>query len=127
MSLFKMFRILIWIFSLILGCLCVFGLYPDFKHFPEVYYQRGFHIFYQSTSRIVWSIGTACVIFACGISKGKLINKILTLRFWIPLSRLSYSAYLIHCSVIFYLYSTQDRAMHIQDINMVCLHYLHDH
>lgn len=51
----------------------------------------------------------------------ELINKILTLRFWIPLSRLTYSAYLIHCTVIFYFYTTQERAMHIQDINMVAI------
>lgn len=61
---------MIWIMSIFTCSFCIFILYPDFKHFPGFYYDRFFHIVYQSTSRIIWAISVGLIIYACGISKG---------------------------------------------------------
>jgi hypothetical protein len=45
-------------------------LYPDMEVYPEVYYSRATHIFYQGFSRIIWAIGLAYIIYACETSNG---------------------------------------------------------
>ena len=41
------------------------------------------------------------------------------MKFWVPLSRLSYSAYLIHILFLLSFYSTQEHPLHIVDLNIV--------
>jgi peptidoglycan/LPS O-acetylase OafA/YrhL len=62
---------------------------------------------YTSSSRTVWSIGTAVVIYlsvgrGCWESGGgNMVSSILSWSCWTPLSHLSFGAYLIHPIVIF--------------------------
>jgi len=80
---------LIFILSSITLCgLILFGLYNYFNNKPMSTLS---HIMYQSTSRTVWSLGLAGIIYSCLISGG-IINDIL--------SRLSFSAYLVHITFI---------------------------
>jgi peptidoglycan/LPS O-acetylase OafA/YrhL len=48
-----------------------------------------------------------------------IINYILSWKLWIPLSRLCYTAYLIHQIVILYFYSTLEHTIHVNDQIMV--------
>lgn len=43
----------------------------------------------------------------------------LSLNLWLPLSRLTFSAYLIHSTMIYNHYYSQDHPIHGQDYNMV--------
>ena len=52
------------------------------------------------------------------ILKG-IVKKILNWSAWEPLSRISYSAYLVHFIVIYNFYTNQEHTFHIQDINIV--------
>ena len=110
---------LFWSLSLLITFLCIFIMWPDMLRYPDVYYTRAFHLIYQGFSRIAWALALAYVIYACETSNGGPIHKFLTLKCWIPLSRLSYSAFLVHLTVIFYFYTTQEHTLHIQDQNMV--------
>lgn len=82
--------------SITLCGLILFGLYNYFNKKPMSTLS---HIMYQSTSRTVWSLGLAGIIYSCLISGG-IINDILSWKIWIPLSRLSFSAYLVHITFI---------------------------
>ena len=94
-----------------------YGIYPDYSGGKQL--SRISHILYQSTSRIIWSIGLSYIIYACATSNGGLINKLLSLNLWIPLSRLTFSAYLIHSTLIYNHYYSQDHPIHGQDSIMV--------
>jgi len=52
--------------------------------------------FYNSMSRSTWGACVAWVILACATGNGGLVDSLLSLPVWVPLSRLTYAAYLIH-------------------------------
>ena len=47
-------------------------------------------------SRNIWGVGTACLIFICHHDGGGFVNTLLSNKFWIPISKLTYSLYLVH-------------------------------
>jgi len=57
-------------------------------------------ITYESTKWSVWSLGLSYVIYACSNSQGALVEWFLSLKIWMPLSRITFSAYLLHELVI---------------------------
>ena len=57
-------------------------------------------IVYESTKWSVWSLGLGYVIYACCNSQGFLVDWFLSLKIWMPLSRITFSAYLLHELVI---------------------------
>ena len=97
--------------------LLVFGLYPDAQGTYPL--DKINHIVYQTLSRLTWSICLSYIIYACITKNGGIVNKILSARIWVPLSRLSYSAFLVHTMVIIYFYATQEHLFHIQDSTMI--------
>ena len=54
-------------------------------------------------SRTLWSASITWMIWACVTSNGGFINNLLSLNFWVVLSRLSYSVYLTHAWSIWLL------------------------
>lgn len=77
--------------------LAVFGNYPlQAASFKESVVGSGF---YESTSRVAWAGALAWIVFACTNELGGPVNWFLSLRMWQPLSRLSYSIYLVHLPV----------------------------
>lgn len=54
----------------------------------------------NALTRIFWSISLCYIIFACIHNSGGYINAFLGHQLWQPLSRLSYSIYLLHYPVI---------------------------
>ena len=111
----------LWISAILLSSLCIFGLYPDFRDFPKIYFTRWPHILYQGFSRVLWALGLSYMIYACETSNGGIVNRVLTWKLWLPLSRLTYSAYLIHLTVIFYFNTTQQHLFHWQNSTLVII------
>lgn len=96
---------------------------------------------YSGVARSVWSIGVGWVVFACTTGNGGkartikncvhnrnkftyyligIVNKFLSWRYFTPLSRLTYCAYLIHPLVIMYAYYSRETALHFDsDYTMV--------
>ncbi|XP_035225965.1 uncharacterized protein LOC118198408 [Stegodyphus dumicola] len=64
---------------------------------------------YATTSRTVWALGIAWLTIICYSGRGGIVNDILSWHGFIPLSRLSYLAYLIH-PLLMYLYASYVRA-----------------
>jgi len=81
-------------------------------------------LFYLTMRYSVWALGVAYIIYACVTTKlAFLINWFLSLSIWIPLSRISFSAYLIHEFVIKpYAYGLS-KPMHFQETNIVNIIY----
>lgn len=118
-NLSKILNIILWSISLVIMALVVFGLYPDINGHTI---SRSGHIMYQTLSRIGWSVSLSYMIFACITFNGGFINRILSWSVWVPLSRLSYSTFLVHCMFIIYVYASRDRLIHLDDFQMVYLY-----
>ncbi|XP_031622733.1 nose resistant to fluoxetine protein 6-like isoform X2 [Contarinia nasturtii] len=59
---------------------------------------------YLGGSRIIWSISLCYIIFACVHNYGGFVNWFLAHPFWKPISKLSFSIYLIHFVVIYRIF-----------------------
>ncbi|GFY57758.1 o-acyltransferase like protein [Trichonephila inaurata madagascariensis] len=57
-------------------------------------------VVYAMFHRTAWAFGIAWLIFICITGRGGLINRFLSWDFFIPLGRLSYSAYILHFPVL---------------------------
>lgn len=62
---------------------------------------------YSSTSRVIWALSLAWITFACSAGKGGLLGTMLSSRLWLPWSRLTYAAYLIHPVVMAVFYGSR--------------------
>lgn len=115
----KMLNIIGWLVSLFSLALMLFGYWPNFETNPAKHLNRVENILYQSTSRIIWAAALAFIIFSCVMKKGGFINDMLSWPVWTPLSRLSFSAYLVHMTVLTWYISIQEQTSFYQDINTV--------
>ncbi|XP_064627095.1 nose resistant to fluoxetine protein 6-like [Lineus longissimus] len=77
--------------------------------------------FYIGIKRWWWTVGVAWIIFACSTGYGGFINTFLSWSAFIPLSRLTYCAYLLH-PILMYVYQYGQRTLfHATDLT---IHYL---
>ena len=71
----------------------VYGLYNSFHGHTLTEAQN---VAYLMFGRCAWAVGLALIVFACHNGYGWVVNDFLSMKFWIPLSRLTYTAYLVH-------------------------------
>ncbi|XP_072044029.1 nose resistant to fluoxetine protein 6-like [Amphiura filiformis] len=91
-----------WGLAFAVGISVIYGTYTsygDVSMFESVW-SNAVNVLYGTFSRLGWSLVLSWVVFACYYGYGGWINDFLCWSFWIPLSRLTYSAYLIHGLVI---------------------------
>lgn len=65
---------------------------------------------YNALSRTSWSVGLCLVLYLSIVSSG-IVDKFLSWSFWVPLSRLTFSAYLIHPILINLYYRSLQRGI----------------
>ncbi|XP_043199332.1 nose resistant to fluoxetine protein 6-like [Amphibalanus amphitrite] len=83
-----------WLTASLTGCLIVYGLFDQ----PTVPPQAT-NIIYPMLSRTAWSVCLAWVVFACVTGYGGVVNSILSWKALIPLSRITYTSYLVSIDV----------------------------
>lgn len=75
---------------------------------------------YYGLGRVVWSIALCYIIFACTNGYGGPINAFLSHPMWQLFSKLSYSVYLVHFSVIMITMATLKAPPYFSEFNLVC-------
>jgi peptidoglycan/LPS O-acetylase OafA/YrhL len=76
---------------------------------------------YAATHRTLWAVGVAWVIFACVTGYGGIVNILLSWPGFVPLSRLTYAAYLVQTPLILWVYGNAKSLYHITEISMTIL------
>ena len=97
------FYSVLWILAAVCCLTMVFGEYQTWNGHP---FTKTENVLYFMFSHIVFSIGVALIIYGCHNGLGGVVNKILSWRFCIPLSRLTFMAYLCHPIVLSLMYGT---------------------
>ncbi|XP_054713283.1 nose resistant to fluoxetine protein 6-like [Uloborus diversus] len=82
-----------WIVASSVTLTCVYGLYH--KH-PTTLANS----FFNAVNRTLFGAGLSWVIYVCLTGQGGVVNKILSYKLFLPLSRLTYAAYLIHPLIV---------------------------
>merc|ERR1712127_711595 len=63
-----------------------------------------------SLSRLTWGFGISWIIFACHYGYGGPVNSFLSIKAFVPITRLCYCAYLIHPTIMNF-YNFQQQAL----------------
>lgn len=106
-----------WIAALLTICGCIFANYP-LQQLDRTA-SSVLNGLYYAIPRIAWPTALSFIIFACHFGYGGPINWFLSLTQWLPISRLTYSMYLIHVLVVAY-FSRQNRtSTYFSDLTMV--------
>ncbi|XP_035739853.1 nose resistant to fluoxetine protein 6-like [Vespa mandarinia] len=106
--------ILFWILSSTCNILVLFGLWE--KRISVIS-----AAIYVAFARTAWAIGLAWLVIACVTNHGGIITKILSLKSWIPFSKLSYCVYLLNPIVTNSIYLNSENVNHIDLIPNIIL------
>ncbi|KYN22153.1 Nose resistant to fluoxetine protein 6 [Trachymyrmex cornetzi] len=69
---------------------------------------------YVALYKIFWAIPIALIIIMSFIKHGDMITRSLSLKIWVPLSRLTYCAYLLHPVIIRSIYLSRETTVHYE-------------
>ena len=94
----------VWVLAA--GC-CISTVYGLYGSWHGHTFSLAENVIYFMFSRFVWAVGLALMVFACHNGHGWIINDFLSMKFWIPLSRLTYTAYLVHPIVLTVVFASQ--------------------
>ncbi|XP_041474396.1 nose resistant to fluoxetine protein 6-like [Lytechinus variegatus] len=83
-----------WAVATAIAMAVVYGLYNANRGVSTP--SQAANIMSLTFSRFAWALAVSWVIFACHYGYGGVVDDILSWNFWVPLSRLTYSTYLIH-------------------------------
>ncbi|XP_054157680.1 nose resistant to fluoxetine protein 6-like [Oppia nitens] len=96
-----------WVLSVVTSLSVLFAMFQaNNGNVPEVH----FAALYSATSRTIWSLSLAWTTFACINGYGGLVGAFLSSKLWVPFSRLTHCAYLIHPIVMAVLYGTRQHS-----------------
>uniref|UniRef100_A0A1X7VDC1 Nose resistant-to-fluoxetine protein N-terminal domain-containing protein n=1 Tax=Amphimedon queenslandica TaxID=400682 RepID=A0A1X7VDC1_AMPQE len=95
-------HLVLWALAIIIGMFTVYGLYGDY-HGHEV--SKAGDVAYFMLARPAWGVALAIVAYTCHYGYGGVINRFLSLPFWVPLGRLTFNAYLVHEILLVVFYS----------------------
>ncbi|XP_034936929.1 nose resistant to fluoxetine protein 6-like [Chelonus insularis] len=79
--------------------------------------------FYMALGRTIWGIGIAWLLIACHTNNAGIINNFLSLKAWIPMSRMTYGAYLLNPIIASTMYMMAEKPVHV-DITPAFITYL---
>ncbi|XP_071451726.1 O-acyltransferase like protein-like [Hetaerina americana] len=74
---------------------------------------------HTALSHTTWGLAMGWIVISCGTGRGGPVNAILSNRVFVPFSRLSFCAYLIHPIVMFASYMHSDAPYHLTRDSMV--------
>lgn len=115
--LLQIFNLLAWGKSLLMMAAVIFAYYPYAQpNSDSTALEFGL---YEALSRVAWSIALCYIIFACAHGYGGPVNWFLSHPLWQPLSRLSYSIYLVYFPVIIATTGSMKTPPYFTELNAV--------
>ncbi|XP_077985928.1 O-acyltransferase like protein-like [Glandiceps talaboti] len=107
-----------WIVSFVFGFFTVYGKYWALNGDP---WSQAASICWHTFSRLLFSLAVAWCLFACIHGYGGAVNKFLSWKFFIPISRLVYCLYLIHPILMIKFLLGSENQIFVVDINFLYL------
>lgn len=108
-----------WILSLTTMAAIILALYPTHQgNILEIYLAAT----YSAIARILWACCLAWITFASQQQKN-IINAFLSLKIWVPFSKLTYCVYLVHPVIIAFFYGSQTKPFDYSFLLMVSFFY----
>ncbi|XP_077994445.1 nose resistant to fluoxetine protein 6-like [Glandiceps talaboti] len=112
-------NLVFWAAAWAIALAVLYGLYGTLHNHPL---STPVDVMYMTLCRVAWGVALGWLTFACLTGNGGPINAILSWKAWIPISRLTYCAYLTHIMVLQAYAMNQDRLLHLSDLNEVYMY-----
>ncbi|XP_041371386.1 nose resistant to fluoxetine protein 6-like [Gigantopelta aegis] len=93
-------QVLGWMCSVAVALTTLYARYGEMTSPGD--WNAGQRAAFETGSRIGWALSVCWVILVCATGSGGLVNSVLSWEGWLPLSRLTFGAYLIHILVMVY-------------------------
>ena len=96
-----------WVFSGGLMFFCI--LFPShWYNFENGLTPQDTSRIFDSSFRVLWAVGLMWIVLVCDAGKGGPVNSLLSWKVFLPFSRLTYTAYLVHMRLqsLFYAYQS---------------------
>ena len=107
---------IMWILAMLTFASILFGLYGTwYGHRMSKLENIAFYTF----THFAWGIGVALVVFACNNGYGWIINDFLSMKIWVPLSRLTYIVSLVHVIIIDVILNSARQISVYEDTNLL--------
>jgi len=106
-----------WIASSLTGCLIVYGTY-DYSA-KGIVQPKTVLIIYNMLDRTAWSVCLAWLVFACVNGYGGPINALLSWKAFIPLSRVTYTCFLVSIDIQQFYWLTAKTAQYLDQTSIV--------
>ena len=105
----------LWILAAFFCTSTLYGFYGTFHGHP---FNLAENVVYFMFSRFTWALGLALLVFICHNGYGGVVNSFLSMSFWVPLSRLTFTAYLVHPIILTVIFSSAREPLHYTDVVM---------
>uniref|UniRef100_K1RC99 Nose resistant to fluoxetine protein 6 n=1 Tax=Magallana gigas TaxID=29159 RepID=K1RC99_MAGGI len=109
-----------WSMAISIGFTLVYCTYSENKENGETW-SREFRAVYESVGRPLWAACVAWVIAACHYGRGGIVNSILSWSGLVPLSRMSYAAYLVHPMMMMIYVFSKRNLVYLADFDVIYL------
>ena len=107
---------IMWILATLIFASILFGLYGTwYGHQMSKLENIAFYTF----THFAWGVGVALVVFACNNGYGWIINDFLSMKIWVPLSRLTYIVSLVHPIIIDVILDSARQVSVYEDTNLL--------
>lgn len=113
----KILNLVGWAVATALACAILYGLYEPIRGNETL--STEVSALYNSVHRSIWGACVCWVIFSCANGSGGFVNTLLSWKGFVPLSRLTYCAYLVHPLVQYVVYSSQRTLIRMSNVTMV--------
>ncbi|XP_026326744.1 nose resistant to fluoxetine protein 6-like [Hyposmocoma kahamanoa] len=107
----KLMKVFGWTTSIVLGTVTTFSISLFYQEWYQ--YNTIEAAAYISLHKLTWGIANGWLIIACVTGNGGLFTKLLTWKFLVPLSRLTYCAYLVNGIVELYYVGQLRHPLHV--------------
>ena len=97
---------------------CLSTVYGQYGSWHGHTFSQAENVTYFMFSRFTWGLGLALVVFACHNGHGWVVNSFLSMKIWIPLSRLTFNTYLVHEIVLTVIFGNLRDPVHYTDITL---------
>ncbi|KAG5341008.1 NRF6 protein, partial [Acromyrmex heyeri] len=106
--------ILCWTLGAACNIMVLFGLYEQQISVLSA-------AIYVALSRTVWAIGIAWIVIMCYTEHGDIVKKLLSCKIWIPLSRLTYCAYLSNPFIMYSIHLHSETSIHFELLSITAM------
>lgn len=112
----KKYVLLGWILGITANLSVLYSTWPAYQGEPM---SNAGSTTYSSLARSIWALGLSWLTFACIAGYGGFVSTILSWKAFVPLSRLTYCAYLIHPVVMAIFYGSREMSFDYSNYMMM--------